>query len=112
MTFSGHARDVDRLDKGVSFGVTAAASLRPIATRIVADLGGSVEWVEEAARPLYHAALAHGANHLVTLTNEALDRLRDAGVVRPERVLGPLLRLPWNNIEPGRCRADRAGRSR
>ena len=35
------------------------------------------------ARPLYHAALAHGANHLVTLVNEAIDRLRDAGVRAP-----------------------------
>ena len=56
-----------------------------------------MEWVDEEARPLYHAALAHGANHLVTLTNEALDRLRDAGVTHPERVLGPLLRAALEN---------------
>ncbi len=97
MTFSGHPRDLDRLAEGVSFGVTAPASLRPFATRLVADLGGSIEWVEETARPLYHAALAHGANHLVTLTNEAMDRLRDAGVIHPERVLGPLLLAALEN---------------
>jgi predicted short-subunit dehydrogenase-like oxidoreductase (DUF2520 family) len=97
MTFTGHARDLDRLAAGVSFGVTAAAPLRPLATRLVADLGGSVEWIEEAARPLYHAALAHGANHLVTLVNEAMDRLRDAGVVHPERVLAPLLTAALDN---------------
>jgi predicted short-subunit dehydrogenase-like oxidoreductase (DUF2520 family) len=96
MTFSGHANDLHRL-AGVSFGVTAPMPLRPFATRLVADLGGSIEWVEEADRPLYQAALAHGANHLVTLTNEALDRLRDAGVVHPERVLGPLLRAALEN---------------
>jgi predicted short-subunit dehydrogenase-like oxidoreductase (DUF2520 family) len=97
MTFSGHAGDLNRLAEGVSFGVTATPSLRAFATRLVADLGGSVEWVAETARPLYHAALAHGANHLVTLTNEALDRLRDAGVIHPERVLGPLLRAALEN---------------
>ncbi len=97
MTFSGHRRDLDRLAEGVSFGVTVPTAQRPLATRLVADLGGSVEWVEEHNRPLYHAALAHGANHLVTLTNEALDRLRDAGVLHPERVLGPLLTAALEN---------------
>jgi predicted short-subunit dehydrogenase-like oxidoreductase (DUF2520 family) len=97
MTFSRHPRDLDRLAEGISFGVTAPPPLRALATRLVADLGGSVEWIDEDARPLYHAALAHGANHLVTLTNEALDRLRDAGVRHPERVLGPLLRAALEN---------------
>ena len=69
--------------------MTAPAELRPFAARLVADLGGVPEWVAEADRPLYHAALAHGANHLVTLVNEAVDRLRDAGVAQPEKVLGP-----------------------
>jgi predicted short-subunit dehydrogenase-like oxidoreductase (DUF2520 family) len=97
MTFTGHADDLDRLAEGISFGVTAPAPLRPFATRLVADLGGAPEWVDEADRPLYHAALAHGANHLVTLVNEALDRLRDAGVAHPERVLAPLLRAALEN---------------
>jgi predicted short-subunit dehydrogenase-like oxidoreductase (DUF2520 family) len=97
MTFTGHAPDLDRLAEGISFGVTTTPTLRTLATRLVADLGGYVEWVPEQARPLYHAALAHGANHLVTLVNEALDRLRDAGVVHPERVLAPLLRASLEN---------------
>jgi predicted short-subunit dehydrogenase-like oxidoreductase (DUF2520 family) len=98
MTFTGTAQDLERLDAGISFGVTAPDRLRPLATRLVAELGGSVEWVAEAARPLYHAALAHGSNHLVTLVNEAMDRLRDAGVVHPERVLAPLLRASLENV--------------
>jgi predicted short-subunit dehydrogenase-like oxidoreductase (DUF2520 family) len=98
MTFTGTAADLDRLDAGISFGVTAPDRLRPLATRLVADLGGTVEWVPEAARPLYHAALAHGSNHLVTLVNEAMDRLRDAGVIHPERVLAPLLRASLENV--------------
>jgi predicted short-subunit dehydrogenase-like oxidoreductase (DUF2520 family) len=98
MTFTGTAKDLDRLDAGISFGVTAPERMRPLATRLVADLGGSVEWIPETARPLYHAALAHGSNHLVTLVNEAMDRLRDAGVVHPERVLAPLLRASLENV--------------
>ncbi|SCE89325.1 Predicted oxidoreductase, contains short-chain dehydrogenase (SDR) and DUF2520 domains [Micromonospora coriariae] len=96
MTFTGTPDDLARLD-GISYGVTAPAELRPLAARLVADLGGVPEWVAEADRPLYHAALAHGANHLVTLVNEATDRLRDAGVARPEKVLAPLLRAALEN---------------
>ncbi len=96
MTFTGTAADLARLP-GTSFGVTAPADLRPFATRLVADLGGVVEWVAEADRPLYHAALAHGANHLVTLVNEAADRLRDAGVTDPAKVLSPLLHAALEN---------------
>jgi predicted short-subunit dehydrogenase-like oxidoreductase (DUF2520 family) len=97
MTFTGKPADLERLRAGISFGVTAPDELRAFATRLVADLGGYVEWVAESSRPLYHAALAHGANHLSTLVNEAMDRLRDAGVVHPERVLGPLLLASLEN---------------
>lgn len=96
MTFAGTGDDLARLP-GVSYGVTAPPDLRPLAERLVADLGGTAEWVAEADRPLYHAALVHGANHLVTLVNEALDRLRDAGVVHPEKVLAPLLQASLDN---------------
>ncbi|MDT5041573.1 MAG: hypothetical protein QOE51_2558, partial [Actinoplanes sp.] len=70
---------------------------KAFATRIVADLDGVPEWIAEDARPLYHAALAHGANHLVTLVNEAADLLRAAGVERPAAVLEPLLRAALDN---------------
>lgn len=96
MTFTGTAADLERLP-GTSFGVTAPAELRPFATRLVAELGGAVEWVAQADRVLYHAALAHGANHLVTLVNEAADRLRDAGVAEPAKVLSPLLHAALDN---------------
>jgi len=96
MTFTGTAADLARLP-GISYGVTAPAELRPLAARLVADLGGVPEWVSERDRALYHAALAHGANHLVTLVNEAADRLRDAGVADPAKVLGPLLQAALDN---------------
>ncbi|ASW57012.1 Rossmann-like and DUF2520 domain-containing protein [Plantactinospora sp. KBS50] len=96
MTFTGTADDLARLP-GVSYGVTAPDGLRPLAARLVADLGGVPEWIAEDDRPMYHAALAHGANHLVTLVNEAVDRLRDAGVADPARVLAPLLGAALDN---------------
>jgi predicted short-subunit dehydrogenase-like oxidoreductase (DUF2520 family) len=94
MTFTGADADVGRLP-GIAWGVTTRD--RAFATRLVADLGGIPEWIAEDSRPLYHAALAHGANHLVTLVNEAADLLRAAGVEDPERVLGPLLRAALDN---------------
>ncbi|HZM75428.1 MAG TPA: DUF2520 domain-containing protein [Candidatus Limnocylindrales bacterium] len=96
MTFTGAVQDLARL-RGISFGVTAPEDLRALATRIVADLGGFPEWIGEGRRVMYHASLAHSANHLVTLVNDAADRLRDAGVVRPERVLRPLLEAALDN---------------
>lgn len=96
MTFTGTAADLDRL-AGAAFGVTAPPDVRPFATRLVADLGGVPEWIDEQQRVMYHTALAHGANHLVTLVNEARDRLRDAGVTRPEQVLRPLLEAALGN---------------
>lgn len=96
MTFTGTPDDLTRLP-GISYGLTAPAGLRSFATRLVADLNGVPEWVAESDRALYHAALVHGSNHLVTLVNEAADRLRDAGVTEPERVLAPLLRAALDN---------------
>ena len=94
MTFTGADTDLDRLP-GIAWGVTATD--RAFATRLVADLGGVPEWIAEQSRPLYHAALAHGANHLVTLVNDAADALRAAGVEHPERVLTPLLTAALDN---------------
>jgi predicted short-subunit dehydrogenase-like oxidoreductase (DUF2520 family) len=94
MTFTGTVSDLDRLP-GIAWGVTARD--RAFAARLVADLGGVPEWIAEDARPLYHAALAHGANHLVTLVNEASDILRTAGVAHPSAVLEPLLRAALDN---------------
>ncbi|UQU65267.1 DUF2520 domain-containing protein [Couchioplanes caeruleus] len=94
MTFTGADADLDRLP-GIAWGVTARD--RAFAARLVADLGGIPEWVAEEARPLYHAALAHGANHLVTLVNEAADLLRAAGVRDPAAVLSPLLHAALSN---------------
>ncbi|MFF2652466.1 Rossmann-like and DUF2520 domain-containing protein [Streptomyces sp. NPDC058045] len=96
MTFTGTPVDVQRL-AGCSFGVTAPEELRLAAQALVIEMGGEPEWIEEEARPLYHAALALGANHLVTLVAEAMELLRAAGVSAPDRMLGPLLGAALDN---------------
>ncbi|MCL2780301.1 MAG: DUF2520 domain-containing protein [Actinomycetia bacterium] len=96
MTFTGRPEDLDRV-AGAAFGVTAWPESRAVAEALVLELGGEPIWVPETARPLYHAALAMGANHLVTLVNDALDVLRAAGVERPDQLLAPLLSAALDN---------------
>lgn len=96
MTFTGTTVDVQRL-AGCSFGVTAPEPLRLAAEALVVEMGGEPEWIEESARPLYHAALAIGANHLVTLVAQSMELLRAAGVGEPGRMLGPLLGAALDN---------------
>ncbi|RKS70756.1 putative short-subunit dehydrogenase-like oxidoreductase (DUF2520 family) [Actinomadura pelletieri DSM 43383] len=96
MTFTGRPDDVNRL-AGISFGVTSPDPLRPVAEALVVEMGGEPVWITEETRPLYHAALAGGANHLVTLVVESMDLLRIAGVAEPGRMLGPLLGAALDN---------------
>ncbi|WP_129841683.1 DUF2520 domain-containing protein [Streptomyces sp. RFCAC02] len=96
MTFTGTPVDVQRL-AGCSFGVTAPPELRMAAEALVIEMGGEPEWIDERDRPLYHAALALGANHLVTLVAQSLELLRRAGVAAPDRMLGPLLGAALDN---------------
>lgn len=90
MTFTGTSLDLGRLS-GCTFAVTAPGPVLPIGQALVVEIGGEPVIVAEADRPLYHAALAHGANHLVVLVAQAAQALAAAGVERPDRVLGPLL---------------------
>ncbi|WFB08134.1 DUF2520 domain-containing protein [Streptomyces sp. LX-29] len=96
MTFTGSPVDVQRL-AGCPFGVTAPEELRLAAEALVIEMGGEPEWIEEEARPLYHAALTIGANHLVTLVAQSMELLRTAGVEAPGRMLGPLLGAALDN---------------
>ncbi|ANH92723.1 Rossmann-like and DUF2520 domain-containing protein [Streptomyces sp. NPDC058319] len=96
MTFTGTPVDVQRL-AGCSFGVTAPEELRMAAEALVIEMGGEPEWIAEEMRPLYHAALALGANHLVTLVAQSMELLRAAGVAAPDRMLGPLLGAALDN---------------
>jgi predicted short-subunit dehydrogenase-like oxidoreductase (DUF2520 family) len=96
MTFTGRPEDVHRLT-GVTFGTTAPEGLEPVAAALVVEMGGEPVPIAEELRPLYHAALVVGANHLVTLVAESMDMLRQAGVDKPGQVLGPLLGAALDN---------------
>jgi predicted short-subunit dehydrogenase-like oxidoreductase (DUF2520 family) len=96
MTFSGTLADLDRLP-GTVFGVTALGRHWSLAEQLVEDVGGSAVAVPEELRPLWHAGLAHGANHLVTLVASALDVVRATGVADPAAVLRPLLTAALDN---------------
>lgn len=96
MTLTGSRSDLDRLS-GCPFGVTAPPVLRPVAEALVVEMGGDPVWIPESARPLYHAALANGANHLVTLVAQTLDLLGRAGVDAPADLVRPLLSAALDN---------------
>jgi predicted short-subunit dehydrogenase-like oxidoreductase (DUF2520 family) len=96
MTFTGTAVDLDRLP-GCVFGVTAGPAERAWAVDVVAELGSSVMWVPEELRGLYHAGLAHGANHLVSLVTQAMEILGAAGAADPAAILRPLLQAALDN---------------
>lgn len=96
MTFTGRPEDLDRL-LGAPFGVTAADELRPVAESLVVEMGGEPVWVPESARPLYHAALSIGSNHLVTIVNEALGLLAGAGIEDGPSLIAPLLSASLDN---------------
>ena len=96
MTFTGTAVDLTRLP-GCVFGVTAEDADRAFTEGLVGDLGGTAMWVSEEKRTAYHAALAHGANHLVTLVAQAMELLDAAGADDPAGTLRPLLTAALDN---------------
>jgi predicted short-subunit dehydrogenase-like oxidoreductase (DUF2520 family) len=96
MTFTGTRVDLERLH-GCVFGLTAPSAERTQVEALVEDLGGKPMWVPEEMRTLYHAGLAHGANHLVTLVTEAMEILAAAGADDPAGTLRPLLTAALDN---------------
>ena len=101
MTFTGTAVDLPRLE-GCVYGVTVGEAEKSLAERLVADLGGRPIWVPEDKRALYHAGLAHGANHLVTLVTQAMELLSASGADQPADTLRPLLLAALDNaLEQG-----------
>lgn len=90
LPFAGTRVDLERLH-GTAFGVTAPEQMRAVAEALVVEMGGEPVWLTEQQRPVWHAALAHGANHLTTLVASAADLLRSVGVDQPAQVLAPLL---------------------
>ncbi|MGA0208311.1 MAG: Rossmann-like and DUF2520 domain-containing protein [Candidatus Nanopelagicales bacterium] len=91
LPLTGTSMDLERLSGSV-FGVTAPENLRTVAEALVVELGAEPVWIPDQARNGYHAALALAANYTMTLVNESIDLLADAGAEDPARILGPLVR--------------------
>jgi predicted short-subunit dehydrogenase-like oxidoreductase (DUF2520 family) len=97
MTFTGRSEDFARL-RTACVGVTVADETGwSVGEALVVEMGAEPVRVPAESRPLYHAALAHGANHLATLVRDAVDALEQAGVEPAERLLGPLLEAALDN---------------
>jgi predicted short-subunit dehydrogenase-like oxidoreductase (DUF2520 family) len=112
MTFTGADEDIARLSE-TCFGITAADEIGyAVAQSLVLEIGGEPFGVREEDRTLYHAALAHGSNHVVTLISDAVAALRaalsgqgllgqeivgDAPGGLAERIIGPLARAALEN---------------
>lgn len=90
MTFTGTALDLSRL-VGCPWALTARGHYLAIAQALVVELGGTPVTVPEGDRGLYHAALAHGANHLVVLVEQSREILDRIGIDDPGDFLRPLL---------------------
>ncbi|MDN5558256.1 MAG: DUF2520 domain-containing protein [Ruaniaceae bacterium] len=98
MTFTGTSMDVPRLD-GLPFAVTAHGVHATIGDGLVIDMGGEPFRVKSADRALYHAALAHGSNHMLVLVNQARRMLASAGI--DPHVIGPLLQATLDGALTG-----------
>ena len=98
MTFTGDTEaEVGRM-AGARFAMTASSpAAADRATALAQALRGVPVAIEEHHRALYHAALSHAANHLVTLVSGAADALQAAGVDDPGTFLGPLVRAALAN---------------
>lgn len=96
MTFTGTSVDLSRLS-GTPFGVTAPDAHRPVAETLVVETGGQPVWIDEEARPAYHAALTVAANHTAALLRASAALLTDAGVSDPAVLLGPVVRASVDN---------------
>lgn len=90
MTFTGSRTDLARLI-GCPIGITAAPELLPVAAALAVEIGGEAVVIAEGDRPLYHAALAHAANHLVVLVDQSREALARLGIEDPGAYLRPLL---------------------
>lgn len=112
MTFTGSDEDIARLPD-TCFGVTALDEIGyAIGQALVLEIGGEPFRVREDDRMLYHAALAHAGNHLITVVLDAVEALRsalrgqellgqelvgDAPGGLAERIVGPLARASLEN---------------
>lgn len=95
MAFSGDRdTELSRIT-GARFAVTAED--RMTAENLVQDMGGIPFKVDESDRILYHAAMTHASNHLVTLIVQSSAMLASISVKDTAEVLRPALAAALEN---------------
>ncbi len=98
MTFTGDPASEVRRMAGARFAITASSEAALAeAHALVRLLGGVAVEIAEDRRPLYHAALSHAANHLVTLLSGSARVLEATGAEDPYGLLAPLVRAALEN---------------
>lgn len=105
MTFIGSAVDTDNLSE-CPWGVTAADEIgATVAELLISEMGGRPFSVPNESRPLYHAAMAHGSNHVGAIVADAVALLTAAfGGSDPDvsgqsaaALLGPIIHASVDN---------------
>ncbi|MGH3517300.1 MAG: Rossmann-like and DUF2520 domain-containing protein [Haloechinothrix sp.] len=99
MTFTGRPEDIARL-AAACIGVTAAVeddAAWNVGEALAMEMGAEPVRIPESSRALYHTALTHGANHLITLVADCAELLHGAGVDNAERLISPLLSAALDN---------------
>ena len=91
MTFGGTSLDVQALQE-LPIAYTATAVAAPLVVALIQAIGGIPVSVEDEDRTLYHAALTHASNHVLTLIVQAADALQEAGIEEPSDLMAPLVR--------------------
>jgi len=86
--------------RGAGFAVTALDEGGfALGERFARDAGGRPFRIDDAMKPLYHAAAVFASNYLVTVTAIAHDLAGAAGVPDPASVLAPLQEATLANVE-------------
>jgi len=84
---------------GSAFAVTALGEPDYlVGERLAADVGGRPFRLDDARKPLYHAAAVFASNYLVAITALAERMERVAGVPEPLEALAPLQRATLDNV--------------
>jgi len=98
-SFVDPERDAESLP-GTVFALEGAAPALAVAEQIVKACEGSSFSLAPGRRPAWHAAAAHGANHLVALVDQCLDIAEHAGLQRDQAraALLPLLQGTLANL--------------
>jgi len=98
-SFVDPQRDAESLP-GTVFALEGAAPALAVAEEMVTACAGSAFGLAPGRRPAWHAAAAHGANHLVALVDQCLDIAEHAGLQRDQAraALLPLLQGTLENL--------------